>query len=285
VDLIGPLPPSEGDGYVYILVAVDVFSRYAVVTPIKDGTAESVLRALHVHYFGILGFPSVLQFDGGKSFDNALLTSEMERHGVQCHRTTPYNHKSNGIVERANRTILEQVRTLIDGNTRRWADILWGATLAYNTAVHSSTGFAPSSVLLRFKPATPLALRSQFGEEEGSASSPPSVATVTATASTAIPSATSSDVRGTDTSIAQFIDRTDRELPDILDKLTRSQQAASRKQRVQHDKLVTPVSFKADDYVFVHFEQRDGSNKLAAYWRGPLRIKGALHRRSTARKW
>ncbi|CAK9293063.1 unnamed protein product [Gordionus sp. m RMFG-2023] len=45
VDL-SALPESE-DGYKYIAVAVDYFSKYIVAMPLKDKTAKSVSRFLY----------------------------------------------------------------------------------------------------------------------------------------------------------------------------------------------------------------------------------------------
>ena len=88
-------------------MAIGVYSRYANVRPLKDATAEFVLWELHLHPIAILGFPLILQDDDGRSFDNHLLRTELERYGISPHRTTPHNHKSQGVVERDNRMIFE----------------------------------------------------------------------------------------------------------------------------------------------------------------------------------
>ena len=38
---------DENDGYRYLLVVIDIFSRYAWVEPIKDKTAKEVVRAFN----------------------------------------------------------------------------------------------------------------------------------------------------------------------------------------------------------------------------------------------
>ena len=44
IDLVGPLPPSQG--YKYIFTAVENFSRYLITAPLRDKTAESVARTI-----------------------------------------------------------------------------------------------------------------------------------------------------------------------------------------------------------------------------------------------
>ena len=241
MDMIGPLTPSHGDGFVHILNVVDVFTRHATLVPIVNGTAETVLQALQTHVFARLGFPSVVQFDGGKSFDNTLLRTELARLGIEAHRTTPYNHKSQGVVERANGTVLGMVRTLVDGNTSRWADVLWSVERAYNSAVHSSTGVSPDRALLRFVPATPLTLHTQ-------------------------------DTTGSSCDPAAHVTRSDADTPQLYTTMAERLRKAAEEQKRQHDKRVVPATFTAGDSVLVYAENRDGNNKLASHWRGPRTV-------------
>ena len=200
------------------------------------------------------GYPEVLQFDGGSSFDNQLLRSEMRAAGVQVHRTTPYNHQSNGVVERVNRTVLDMVRTLIDGNTQRWADVLPGVAIAYNSAVHSSTGVQPAAAVLRFPLATPLSLHAFAAEGEGEGVSSESVSA------------------GSAPDVMSFVERTSRGTAALYDRMSSRSQAAVAKQSKQYDSSVSPLVFKPGDFVYVYAENRDGSNKLSSYWRGPRKI-------------
>ena len=75
------------------------------------------------------GFPVFLHSDQGKEFDNTMKT-----------KTTPYHPRSDGLLERFNRTLLAMFVTREHDN---WDDLLPFMMLACNTTVHTSTGFTP----------------------------------------------------------------------------------------------------------------------------------------------
>ena len=71
VDFVGPLTPDK-DGFRYLLVVMDVFSKYCIVIPTKDMTAETVARALVFDVFIIYGFPQVILSDKAANFSFRL---------------------------------------------------------------------------------------------------------------------------------------------------------------------------------------------------------------------
>jgi len=55
IDAIGPLPTTE-EGYNYIIVMVDTFSRFVILAPARDTTANSAADAIF-KWCGLFGFP------------------------------------------------------------------------------------------------------------------------------------------------------------------------------------------------------------------------------------
>ena len=58
-------------------------------------------------------------------------------------KTTPYHPRSDGLVERFNRTLLAMLAMFVSREHDNWDDLLAFMMLAYNTTVHTTTGFTP----------------------------------------------------------------------------------------------------------------------------------------------
>ena len=130
-------------GYKYILVVCDYFTKYTEAYPLKDKTARSVADALMDIWLPRYGFPLFLHSDQGKEFDNAMIHTLSELLGTVKTKTTPYHPRSDGLVERFNRTLLAMLAMFVSQEHDNWDDLLPFMMLAYNTTVHTSTGFTP----------------------------------------------------------------------------------------------------------------------------------------------
>ena len=65
---------ASSEGYKYVLVAVDVFTRFVFLFALPEKSALCVAKAL-LTLFGFIGFPRVLQSDNGKEFSNKIIKS------------------------------------------------------------------------------------------------------------------------------------------------------------------------------------------------------------------
>ena len=130
-------------GYKYILVVCDYFTKYTEAYPLKDKTARSVVDALMDVWLPRYGFPLFLHSDQGKEFDNVMIHKLSELLGTVKTKTTPYHPRSDGLVERFNRTLLAMLAMFVSQEHDNWDDLLPFMMLAYNTTVHTSTGYTP----------------------------------------------------------------------------------------------------------------------------------------------
>ena len=94
--------------YKYALVVVDVASRYKDAEPLTSKTAEEVAKAFSKVYSRKLGWPQTLMVDPGSEFKGAV-TKVMSSRGTTIQRSEAGNHRAQAFVERANRTIGEQI--------------------------------------------------------------------------------------------------------------------------------------------------------------------------------
>ena len=136
--------PETKDGNRYLLVLVDILTRYAVAIPIKDKSAKRVTDTLRKRVFvnGLLGPPVNLISDNGLEFSNQAMTRLLRRNGVKHRFTTPYNPKANGSTERLNRTLLSLLRGLLTPGVE-WDKAVEPVLQIYNNCPHSATKLSP----------------------------------------------------------------------------------------------------------------------------------------------
>ena len=109
VDIVGPLPPSQG--YRYVLTCIDRFTRLPEAFSLPDITAPSVARALVSGLISRFGVPSVITTDRGGQFESSLWTQLMTVLGTTHCWTTSYHPQANGLVEHFHRQLKAAIKT------------------------------------------------------------------------------------------------------------------------------------------------------------------------------
>ena len=105
------LPPDKfkKKTYKYALNIVDVASRYKGSYQLTSKYAREVAQAFQWIYDNTpLNYPKTLIVDDGKKFYGDM-TKLMEKHDVIIQRGDPSEHRSQGIVERFNRTLADRL--------------------------------------------------------------------------------------------------------------------------------------------------------------------------------
>ena len=97
IDTLGPLTTSS-NGHNYILVMVDMFTRFVSLAPLISKSAEDVAQAL-LTTFSRLGFPSTLISDNGSEFKNSTLKAITYLTDFTQKFSLPYNPRVNGSAE------------------------------------------------------------------------------------------------------------------------------------------------------------------------------------------
>jgi hypothetical protein len=137
IDLTGPLPTTK-ESNTYLLVMIDICSRFVILRPLKDKTAESVVKAI-IPVFCDFGIPRIVQSDNGKEFVNQVMTKFKIRAGFDHRLITPYYPQSNGAAERTVGTSKMVIKKLVEGAPEHWDICAPVAQLAINNKVSKRT--------------------------------------------------------------------------------------------------------------------------------------------------
>ena len=92
--------PPDSDGYKYILLAGDVFSKFIQAIPLRDQTATTIVQAFQNNWVYTHGNPAYLLSDQGSNVDGEVVREFCKSLGVEKRRTSPYHSQGNGFAER-----------------------------------------------------------------------------------------------------------------------------------------------------------------------------------------
>ena len=147
--MLGPLTETH-NGNEYVLVVGDYFTKWMEVYPIPDQQAEAVAAKIVEEFVCRFGVPLELHSDQGRNFESTVFQEMCKILGISKTRTTPYNPKSDGMVERYNRTIVNAVSLMIQPHQRQkdWDVYLPYVGLAKRASVQVSTGESPNMMML-----------------------------------------------------------------------------------------------------------------------------------------
>lgn len=145
-DLVEMQPYArENQGYRYLLTVIDIFSRYAMVRPLKRKTPNEVIQAFKSIFQDEDVRPRYLQTDQGLEFESRPVRAYLQSEGVE-----QFSVKSQfkaAMVERFNRTLKTRMwRVFTHRGNYRWLDILQSLVDAYNHSYHRVLGQTPASV-------------------------------------------------------------------------------------------------------------------------------------------
>src|SRR6266542_1945066 len=99
IDIVGPLTETSCRNK-YIVVAIDYFTKYPKVRALANVNAKNVANFLYEDIICRYGCPRKIILDRGTYFNNQIIERLLERFKIRYNLSTPYNPKTNVLVER-----------------------------------------------------------------------------------------------------------------------------------------------------------------------------------------
>nr|CAX83701.1 pol polyprotei [Schistosoma japonicum] len=135
IDLVGPLPRSNG--FTYLFTCIDKFTRFPIAVPITNITAETVAKAFMQNWVTIFGTPITIATDRGAQFESELFNNLAKLLGSNRIRCTAYHPQADGMVKQFYRQL--KASLISHSNPSRWTEFLPLVMLGIRTAVKTDS--------------------------------------------------------------------------------------------------------------------------------------------------
>lgn len=152
-DVLGPLP--ESNGYKYVVVIVDSFTKYCLLYPIYRQDSNELRRVFEIA-ISLFGAPKLLVVDRGRMYESTVFVEWVKGMGSDIYFITPDMHQSNGQAERYCRTVLNMIRVESNFRQEQWSNVLWKLQLTLNITTQKSTKYSPLNLLIGSEAVTPV---------------------------------------------------------------------------------------------------------------------------------
>lgn len=157
-DLVGPISPQSSGGASYFILLKDEYSSFMFMDSLanKSDVPQRIIRIVNQIEANSQAKVKIIRSDNGTEFKNARLSDFYATRGIVQEFSAPYTPEQNGEAERANRTIIETARSMIQSSQlplEMWAEAVNCAVYVRNRTINSrSRGKTPFELFYGRKP-------------------------------------------------------------------------------------------------------------------------------------
>lgn len=139
----------DNDNHTFVLVVIDVFSKFGFAEAMKSKSADDVIKAFTAILQRSNGcLPITVQCDRGREFVNQKFRDSLKEKNIIFRLVRDPDVKA-ACVERFIRTLKTRLwRYFTQKRTTRYVDVLQKFVDSYNATVHSTIGMEPACVSL-----------------------------------------------------------------------------------------------------------------------------------------
>nr|GEU56879.1 reverse transcriptase domain-containing protein [Tanacetum cinerariifolium] len=244
-------PFSEGPGKVkFFIVAMDYFTKWIEAKAVATITGGQVKKFVWDNIVCRFGIPGEIVSDNGKQFNDNPFKDWCDKLNITQRFASVKHPRSNGLVERANRSLGEGIKSRLGKRNKNWVEELSHVLWAHRKMIKSSHGDTPFSLTY----GTEAVIPTEIGI--------PTYRTVAV------------DVVSNDEELRLNLDL----LEERRERATICEAKAKSKMTKYYNAQFRGVTFMPDDFVY---RSNDASHavtggKLGPKWEGPYEVTKAL---------
>nr|GEY52750.1 reverse transcriptase domain-containing protein [Tanacetum cinerariifolium] len=249
IDIAGPF--SEGPGKVnFFIVAMDYFTKWIEAKAVETITSGQVKKFVWGNIVCRFGIPGEIISDNGKQFADNPFKDRCDKLNITQRFASVKHPQSNGLVERANRSLEEGIKARLGEGNKNWVEELPHVLWAHRTMIKPSHGDTPFSLTYETEAVIPAEIRM------------PTYRT------------TAVDAVNNDEELRLNLDL----LEERRERAAISEAKSKSKMMKYYNARVRSVAFKPGDFVY---RSNDASHavtcgKLGPKWEGPYKVIEAL---------
>ncbi|GKA95096.1 reverse transcriptase domain-containing protein, partial [Tanacetum coccineum] len=248
IDILGLLPQATRK-LKFVIVAIDYFTKWIKAKPLAKITGKDIKKFMWDNIVCRFGLPRVIVTDNGTQFVNDPFKGWCESLNIKQMNTSVAHPQANGLVERANKTLMEGIKARLGRQRAGWVNELPNVLWAHRTSLKQSNGETPFSLT--------------YGSE------------AVIPAEIGMPTHRTMMIRE---------DENENKMRLNIDLLQERKEAVTireskykTKMEQYYNQKVRPMSFKPGEYVFLRNEASrvEDQGKLGPKWEGPYRVTEA----------
>ena len=133
---------KNNNGYRYIFVIIDDFSKYLFTIPLKNKNSQTITNEFSNIYHHRKDLQIKIHSDRGKEFHNSVFQNFLKLKNIDLYST--FTDKGAVIAERVNKTIRNLLKKpIFERGDSKWIDLLPIITKKYNNTFHHSIKMTP----------------------------------------------------------------------------------------------------------------------------------------------
>ncbi|GJX50811.1 reverse transcriptase domain-containing protein [Tanacetum coccineum] len=145
MDILGPLPQAARK-LKFVIVAIDYFTKWIKAKPLARIIGKDMKKFVWDNIVCRFGLPQIIVTDNRTPFVNNPFKGWCESLNIKQMNTAVAHPQANGLVERANKSLIEGIKARLGRERAGWVDELPNVLWSHRTSLKQSNGETPFSL-------------------------------------------------------------------------------------------------------------------------------------------